>query len=69
MGATAQMIRLLVILIVIGVLLAVLGLPIAIALHHHAAAALVIDIVIGEVIAIGIICYATLALFAKGMSR
>lgn len=69
MEAIANMIRLVVILLVIGVVLAVLGLPIAIAVHHHAGAALILDIVVGELIALGIIGFAFLAMFAKGMSR
>lgn len=69
MNAIANMIRTVVILLVIGVLLLIFGLPIALAVHHHAGAALIIDIVVGELIALGIICYAIFAMFAKGMSR
>lgn len=69
MEAIAKMIQTFVILLVIGLLLALLGLPIAIAVHHHAGAALILDIVVGEVIALGIIAFAFLAMFAEGMSR
>lgn len=69
MGAIAKMVRTLLTITAVGILLAVIVLPIALAVHFHASLPLVIDIVTGEMIVLCFIGFFVLMMFVKGMSR